>query len=243
MFTTPLRRLLSPAGLIATVALLAATAGGATAASFINGNRIKAHTITARQIKNGSLTAGLFKPGQLAAGATGSPGATGDAGVAGPKGDAGATGTTGGTGTTGPIGPAGPAGPAGPSDGRYQPRVSATTALTGAFVSYSHVQVETGGHLVHAKLDVIATGAATTVSCRLQVVDGTNSAGTATIDTSTVVMPTITGRTTLALSGPGQFATVAQIDVQCTASAGTASVTSIAIDAIKVGTLDTGDFF
>jgi hypothetical protein len=243
MSHTSLRRLMSPSTLIAIVALIATVAGGATAASFINGKRIKPGTITARQIKKRSLTADRFRKGALPAGAKGAAGPAGANGVAGAKGDAGAAGAAGAAGSTGPTGPTGAAGP---SDGRFGTRNSSTTALTNSFVSFTHVQVNPGSYLLHAKLDVITPAGGYIADCRLQVTTGTNTApgGGPTIDTSTVAMGDFQGvRTTVALMGPATFAAIAQVDVQCARTQGNASVTNIAIDAVRVGTLATNDFF
>jgi hypothetical protein len=94
----------SPALVIALVALFVVLGGTATAASLINGKRIKPGTITAKQIKKSTITSDRIKNGTLTRSDLSSAtvnalrGATGPAGPAGPA---------------GPQGAAGPQGPAG----------------------------------------------------------------------------------------------------------------------------------
>lgn len=95
---------LSPATIIASVALVFAMSGGAYAAS-------KYLITSTKQISPKVLKSLKGKNGK--AGAMGPAGATGAVGPAGAAGPTGATGPTGGTGPTGPQGPAGPIGPKG----------------------------------------------------------------------------------------------------------------------------------
>lgn len=106
-----IRKRLSPAGLIAVLALVFAMTGGAYAA--------KKYLITSTKQISPSVLAQL----KGAKGASGAPGALGPAGPAGPVGGAGPqgsqgpqgpAGTPGTPGTPGKTGPAGPAGPTGP---------------------------------------------------------------------------------------------------------------------------------
>ena len=71
----------SPALVLAVIALVFATAGGATAATLITGKQIKNSSITGADVKNKSLTKSDFK-GSV----TGPPGAQGPAGPQGPAG-------------------------------------------------------------------------------------------------------------------------------------------------------------
>ncbi|HEX8854863.1 MAG TPA: hypothetical protein VF752_04615 [Thermoleophilaceae bacterium] len=71
----------SPGLVVAVIALVCATAGGATAATLITGKQIKNSSITGVDVKNKSLTKADFK-GSV----TGPPGARGPAGPQGPPG-------------------------------------------------------------------------------------------------------------------------------------------------------------
>ena len=88
----------SPATVLATVAVLGATAGSATAAKLITGADIKNGSVTGADVRNGSLQAGDMSKSlrrQLAkaaaAGAQGEKGERGAAGAQGAKGDSGGT--------------------------------------------------------------------------------------------------------------------------------------------------------
>lgn len=139
--------------MLATIAVVAATAGSATAASLITGKQVKNGSLTGADIKNRSLTARDFKSAASLRGkqgASGPAGPKGDAGPqgergtaggpAGPQGDAGPQGETGADGPAGPqgdpgpqggVGPAGPTGPAGPAG----PAGAAASASYGRLVS------------------------------------------------------------------------------------------------------------
>jgi hypothetical protein len=118
-----LRRVPSPATVIACIALMVALGGSAVAAApLITGKQIKDRSIfgidvgrsalTGANVKDRSLTPTDFNGSvQGPAGATGTAGAAGPAGLAGPAGPAGAAGLDG---TPGPAGATGPAGPVGP---------------------------------------------------------------------------------------------------------------------------------
>jgi hypothetical protein len=101
------RRALSPAMVVALVALFLAVSGGAYAAitlpaHSVGTTQLKNGAVTAAKVKSGTLLAKDFKAGQLPAGARG------------PQGPAGVQGAQGPAGARGPQGPAGPStGPAG----------------------------------------------------------------------------------------------------------------------------------
>jgi hypothetical protein len=108
------RKGLTYANVMSTIAVFVALGGGAYAATQLPRNsvgtkQIRANAVTASKVRNGSLTKADFKKGQLPAGATGPQGPAGPAGPAGAAGPKGATGATGATGPTGPAGPAGSA--------------------------------------------------------------------------------------------------------------------------------------
>jgi hypothetical protein len=85
-------------GVIATLLILGGTAA---AAKFINGSKIKPHSITAKQVKAHSLPLSVFK-GSIPSGAAGPTGANGPTGTQGPSGSTGVIGPSGVTGAQGP---------------------------------------------------------------------------------------------------------------------------------------------
>ena len=121
---------------VASIALFASFAGGATAAKVINGKSIAKKSITGKQVKKNSLTSKHvknlllkdFRKGQLTL--LQRPVEGGAQGPAGPKGDTGPQGPAGPQGPEGPAGPAGPAGPEGPAGPKGDPGDDFTTATT-----------------------------------------------------------------------------------------------------------------
>lgn len=101
----PLRRRLSYANVVASLALFVALGGTGYAAVTITGRNvqngsltgtdIKNSSIASADIRNGSLLSQDFKAGQLVRGAPGAPGAPGQPGSPGQKGDKGDTGEAG----------------------------------------------------------------------------------------------------------------------------------------------------
>jgi hypothetical protein len=94
---SPIRRLPSPALVVAIAALFAAMSGTAVAAKLITGKQIANNSIGAADIKNGSLQAKDLSAKARTAlkGAAGPQGAAGPTGPQGPKGDTGAAGEPG----------------------------------------------------------------------------------------------------------------------------------------------------
>ena len=98
-----LRRRLSYANVVASLALFVALGGTGYAAITITGKNVKDASLTGRDVKNSSLTGTDvkngslltqdFKAGQLPAGPAGAPGAPGATGQKGDKGDPGEPGT------------------------------------------------------------------------------------------------------------------------------------------------------
>ena len=98
-----LRRRLSYANVVASLALFIALGGTSYAALTLTGKNVKDGSLTGQDVRNGSiasadvrdrsLLAKDFKAGQLPAGAQGSPGAPGAAGQKGDKGEPGLAGT------------------------------------------------------------------------------------------------------------------------------------------------------
>lgn len=124
MSISPNTRRLSPATVIAIIALVVALGGTTYAVTALPRNsvgnaQLKKAAVTSQKVKDHSLLAVDFKPGQLAkvvptaygpAGPQGPAGADGAAGAQGPAGPTGATGPIGDTGAPGPAGAQGPAG-------------------------------------------------------------------------------------------------------------------------------------
>jgi hypothetical protein len=98
-------RAITPATVIASLALLFALSGTAVAGALITGKNVKNNSIAgidilneslgSKDVKNGSLLPKDFKAGVLPAGAQGPAGPAGPVGPAGPQGPAGANGVSG----------------------------------------------------------------------------------------------------------------------------------------------------
>ena len=98
-----LRRRLSYANVVASLALFVALGGTGYAAIVVTGKNVKDSSLTGRDVRNSSLTSADvkdgallskdFKAGQLPKGAPGTPGAPGAPGPAGAKGDPGEPGS------------------------------------------------------------------------------------------------------------------------------------------------------
>jgi hypothetical protein len=102
--TRHLRRRLTYANVVATLALFATLGGSSYAAvklapGSVGNKELRNGAVTSTKVKKGSLLARDFKPGQVPRGATGPPG---PAGAPGPTGPAGPTGSAGATGARGP---------------------------------------------------------------------------------------------------------------------------------------------
>jgi len=85
------RRKLTYANVVATLALFIALGGATYAATklpknSIGAKQIKKNSVNSAKVQNGSLLAEDFKPGQIPAGKEGPQGPKGDAGAAGPRG-------------------------------------------------------------------------------------------------------------------------------------------------------------
>jgi hypothetical protein len=112
MELTRIRKQVTFANVVASLALFVSLGGSSYAAMTITGKEVKNNSLTAGDIKNGtirsadvrdrSLLARDFRPGQLPQGPAGSQGERGSDGARGPEGE------------EGPAGPEGPEGPAGP---------------------------------------------------------------------------------------------------------------------------------
>ncbi len=156
--------------LIAVAAVLALTAGTATAAKLITGKDVKNGSLTGKDIKNKSLGVSDLSSNARASlrgqtGATGAAGLPGAAGAAGAKGEAGLMGPTGPKGDAGEPGKPGEQGiqgnqgeqgPMGPSDG-YFDRVLAHNRIESP-ATMTRVQKtldrSPGSYVVNAKLTI-----------------------------------------------------------------------------------------
>ena len=157
-----LRRHMTYANAMATIAVFLALGGGAYAAVNLPRNAVKSpniaanavrsraiapNAVTSTKVRDHSLLAKDFKAGQLVAGAQGPKG---DTGSAGPRGATGAKGEPGPKGDAGPKGDTGPAGPLTSSTGRpHAVPLNAysyfmDTSLTGDF-SFGQVHLHTPG--------------------------------------------------------------------------------------------------
>jgi hypothetical protein len=95
-----LRKQLSYANVMSSIAVFVVLGGGAYAATTLPKNsvgsrQLKANAVSSGKVKDGSLLSKDFKPGQLVAGAPGPTGSTGPAGPTGPKGETGPKGDKG----------------------------------------------------------------------------------------------------------------------------------------------------
>ena len=147
MSFSPDTRRLSPAAVIATIALVVAVGGSTYAATQLPRNsvgtaQIRNGAVNSAKVKAHSLLASDFKPGQLAKvfpTAVGPTGPQGPPGADGAQGPAGAMGPVGDTGAQGPPGAQGPAGPSYGISVSAAPTAStsacATTDLVGQVIS------------------------------------------------------------------------------------------------------------
>jgi hypothetical protein len=101
---------ISPASVIASLALFVALGGGAYAAGAIDlgyhtvgYKQLKRNSVTSGKVRDGSLLAIDFRRGQIPRGETGPQGPKGDTGETGATGATGTPGATGATGATGPT--------------------------------------------------------------------------------------------------------------------------------------------
>lgn len=171
---TPFR--VSPAMVVAVIALLLAVGGTSYAGSKLAKNsvgtkQLKKNSVKSAQVKNGSLTKGDFKSGQLPAGADG---ARGPAGADGATGPAGADGNPGAPGTDGAQGAQGDQGPRGPSDAFYDIRTAAEGIGRQAETVLSTPLGGDGNYVINAAFQVNVDGAypAAAVACELRDSNG-----------------------------------------------------------------------
>jgi hypothetical protein len=143
-----LRKRLTYANVMSSIAVFVVLGGGAYAATTLPKNsvgskQIKASAVSSSKVKDGALLLKDFKPGQLVAGALGPAGPTGSTG---PKGDIGAKGDAGVKGDTGAQGSPGLSG--------VQVKVVSQTVATGG----------TGAGTVACPVGKVVLGGGTTVA-------------------------------------------------------------------------------
>jgi hypothetical protein len=218
------RRLPRPATVLSGIAVFAALAGTATAASgVISGSEIKRGTITGKQVKNKSL--GLKK---LSNGAV--KRLRGKTGPQGAQGPAGPTGIAGSQGPQGPAGPKGIAGPQGPA-GIVAPLFGqdATENIgDGDDVLVLTVPVATAGTFaITAKTNLFALQAAALVDCRLQ-------AGGADVDFVQWTAGAVNSRQPVSLQAVAEATPAGPVRVRCAFDGGNGSAFQTKITAIRV---------
>ncbi len=204
----------SPAMLVAFVALVAATAGGAIAAdALVTSAGVKNNSLTGADIRNNSISGADIRnrsigPADLTAAARGRSGPAGPAGAAGPAGPAGAPGPS-----------AGFAYDSGPSDLAWNDldQVVATLPLPA------------GNYVLSAKVLATNDGALVTVSCNL-------SLGQSVIDTAFPLSLDTTDRDYFPLSGRGSLAAAGSVAVTCNGGP-SGHFRDRQIEAIQVGSL------
>ncbi len=210
---------LSPALIVACVALLAALAGTSVAAVSA---LAPANSVGSAQVIDFSLLKKDFRPGQIPAGARGARGARGPVG---PRGSLGPSGPAGPAGPVGVAGPAGAVGAAGPSDAFTKSVIGPVTVTTSNTTIASLSISLIGKYVISAK--AYFNGAASTITCRL-VAGGS-------IDESKVNISG--GPDTTSNIVANDYTATGTADLQCQSSAGSPTANYIRIAAIKVGTL------
>lgn len=213
----PRRRLPRPATVLASIAVFAALAGTATAASsLIDGKEIKRGTITGKQIKNKSLALNKLAPAAVKS----LQGATGARGPEGPRGATGATGAKGETGAQGPAGIVAPAfGSAGPGtnigDGDEELLLTVPVAAAGTYV-------------VSAKTNLFAVQNAAKTECRL-------ASGLTTVDFVQWTSPAANSRQSLSLQAVAAASPGSPLRLFCSFDDGNGSAFESKLVAIPVG--------
>jgi hypothetical protein len=216
---------ISPATVIALLALVVALGGTSYAALKITGKDVRDSSLTGRDIKNRSLGAADFKAGALpraAPGATGPAGPTGAPGPAGPEGP------------PGPAGPAGERGEAGPSEAVVKRRSGAFPVQT-ALTDVVALSLPAGAWVVtvsaHAHNSALATGGA---FCELR--GGGSQLGSREVALGEADTPTGDDAITLigavALDAPGD------VRLRCQESGGAnVGIDNPVVSAVRVGEL------
>jgi hypothetical protein len=210
----------SPAFVLAAVALLVALGGTGYAAFRLPANsvgsaQIKANAVTSSKVKNGSLLKVDFRANQLPRGAPGAPGAPGTPGAPGPK---------------GPTGAKGPTGPAGPSDAYARLLTGPVTVSSpnlGPVTSLSIPQA--GNYDIVSKAAMLGGAANGIIECQL-------SAGGA-IDSSKIFVGATANQTIVNML-PVSLSASGTANLSCSTS-GATTANNVKIVAIRTGSLQT----
>jgi hypothetical protein len=225
-----LRRHLTYANVVASLALFLALGGAAFAAT-----QLPRNSVGTGQLKPEAVTAGKIAKkarNQLrgATGPTGPAGAQGKTGKQGGRGPTGPAGARGATGATGPTGPRGATGPAG-ADGTG-PATEVFRASTLSIPAAEERQVllqnlAPGAYLISADVEVAADGSAVEAECAL-VGLGTEPRGLASAS-----IPA-NGTATLPLAGTVTVGVTTPITLVCGSTGGAAEVVTANLIATKV---------
>ena len=209
---------LSPALVVASLALLVALGGTSFAAVTVLAPR---NSVASPQVVDFSLLRKDFKPGQIPAGPRGRTGARGPTGPAGPSGPA------------GPAGTAGAVGPAGPSDA-YARSLIGPQVVPSAAASLTSLSIpQAGKYVIVSKVYINGNAALTyVVGCRLQ------PAGQTTIfDESKVTVYGAAAPDTLTNVLTHEFTAAGSVDLQCQTNVGAPTANHVRIVATKVANL------
>ncbi len=216
----PRRRLPRPATVLASIAVFAALAGTATAASsLIDGKEIKRGTITGKQIKNKSLALNKLAPAAVKTlqGATGQRGPEGPRGETGAKGEAGAKGDTGAQGPAGIVTPAFGSAQAGVNiaDGDEELLLTVPVSVAGTYV-------------ISAKTNLFAVQDTAKTECRLV-------SGATTVDDVQWTSPAANSRQPVPLQAVSAAAPGSPLRLFCSFEDGNGSAFESKLVAIPVG--------
>lgn len=225
-----LRKHVTYANVIATLALFVALGGASYAAT-----QLPANSVGTKQIKKEAVTPAKLSSAAKAAlvGATGPGGPTGPVGPAGPAGATGATGLQGDRGEPGERGPKGDPGPAGPSDGYFDLSIPGGP-LTETGGEFGELTVPAGSYVLSATARLISTGAGTSNSeCLIVNRSGGNGAQMNVNLSGTNDRKIISMAFAQTVESPVTFS----IQCQLAFGGGTVSVDEMSISAIKVGEL------
>ncbi len=215
----PRRRLPRPSTVLASIAVFAALAGTATAASsLIDGKEIKRGTITGKQIKNKSLALNKLAPAAVSK----LQGAAGPRGPEGPRGETGARGEAGAKGETGPQGPAGIVAPL--SGGKD----AGTNIADGEDALLLTVPAPVAGtYVVSAKTNLFALQAEAAVECRLL-------SGAVVLDSVQWTAGTANSRQPVSLQAVGAASQLSPLRLRCSFDDGNGSAFQTKLIAIPV---------
>ena len=216
-------KLPAPSTVIATVAVVAAMGGTATAANLVTGQDVKNSSLTGKDVKNGSLSASdLSKSARKSLkGSGGGGGPAGPAGPAGPQGPAG---------EAGPKGDAGPAGPAVLPSARFESLASENLAADVEETLVTEAP-PAGQYVINAKLNLFTIGTG--------VGECTLIRGNTTIDTAQINPGGPNQRTPMSLQGATNAGpdVGSAIKVTCSTAGAAGSASNVKLTLIPVSSI------